>query len=148
MGQIFISRLLYIFLWPLGCTFPLLNLAIFSSFQDSNIAFSLWSFLWASRHNEPSPIYPPILDVPIATCVFNNNNYIDHNSNQDELSPYHVLRQYSKHFSWIIPAFIALWFNDQLACTSVPPPQPLAVSGRGCTFFLSLLPVIQNAWHE
>ena len=34
-----------------------------------------------------------------ATCLFNSNNYIDHNSNQDVLSPYHELRQYSKHLS-------------------------------------------------
>jgi hypothetical protein len=62
--------------------------------------------------------------------MFNNNNYIDHNSNQDALSPYHVLRQYSKHFPWIIPAFIAGWFNNQLACTSAPPPQTMSNFGE------------------
>lgn len=83
----------------------------------------------------PGKMSPPpthtLLDVPTATCLFNNNNYIDHNSNQDVLSPYHVLRQYSKHFSWIIPAFTALWLNDQLVCTSVPSPRPRLISGRG-----------------
>ena len=44
----------------------------------------------------PGPCLP-LLDVPTATCLFSNDNYPDHKSNQGVLSPYHVLRQYSKH---------------------------------------------------
>ena len=85
-----------------GYTFPLLNLATFSSFHDSTVIFSLGEVSLSSQAKcGTSASWAPAshsLMFP-ATCRLNNHNYIDHNSNQDVLSPDHELRQYSKHLS-------------------------------------------------
>lgn len=90
-------------------------------FNDLISPLSVKFFHWASKQNEP-PCTPQhvLLDAPIVTCLLNNNTYIDRNSSQSVSNPYHVLRQYSRHFSWIIPAFTALWLKDQLVSTSAP----------------------------